>query len=684
MKVNKKVAAYPVALAVAMAMGTAHAQSVTPATLTAEGQTITAGGRTGDIYSLQGHAARAAVTASAAEDAKNAQRLPLMSIVLADDYALNDEILLKISGTGVTPNIQKTLTTAALDKGTGIVCTTTDNKNFVIGHPDQYIEQSAPYQTLRLRVTQKDQTVTSTVGATCRIEGIYITDESIAGATLTANSLTAEAVIFANWTAYDDPYVIGGSGPPNNNNIIDELEGGAAVAIAKVMNQFSVYNVTREWDGVIDVQVAGSQYTRFMRNSPGSDSDQTQLDVSYAATDLLVFTTVDRGSGPVATNAAVNVYGGAGQQNFFDGAVAEARFELDIAGDFNFVRDTSAQSCGTAGVVSGGSSSVAGTSNGNGTSATSASSDCSILTYSYDRGAGVYDGTTAATTITHNVTATRGVATSPWFVRQDFPISAGEWVVLGHSSVGSQGTSGGLTGADDVHPVDTNDVDGTGTTPAVSAGTDDPGAWTINGTRVFVPYLPFDTGITRILRVSNIMFTDGDRQGDNVSIFNTTDNGGTNETNATFTGALPDGVGKSGTDSRVGRTTWNAGTQIEDGATVLYQVWNADGNTCTFDGTVKAKANATTNLATDFRNGVTACSGILTAGAGTVSAMITIGAPEQGIEVVSAYNVNGDRVQVINNSNGRNNSESNAELGSRRPSGRSDYKQSEDLDDSQP
>jgi hypothetical protein len=78
---------------------------------------------------------------------------------------------------------------------------------------------------------------------------------------------------------------------------------------------------------------------------------------------------------------------------------------------------------------------------------------------------------------------------------------------------------------------------------------------------------------------------------------------------------------------------------------------------------------------------VTACSGILTNGAGTVSAMITIGAPEQGIEVVSAYNVNGDRVQVINNSNGRNNSESNAEIGSRRPSGRSDYKQSEDLDD---
>ena len=661
MNVHNKIVAYPIAMAVALAIGNAHAQTTTPATLAAQGQTI-ATGVLGDVYSKQGHTAR-----------NSLQRLPTFTVTLADDYAVGDEILLAITGTGVTPNIDRGATTTDLDKAGSINCSATGG-NFVIGHPDQYIEQAAPYQTLRLRVTQKDQTVTTTTGATCRIEGIWVTDVSLGNAALTERAFGSsdEATISASWTAYDGAYVIGGAGPPTNNNIIDQL--AAPRAIAKVRNQFGPYQITKQWDGVIDVQVAGSQYTRFMANSPPNASA-----VAYSATDVLTFTAVDRGSGPVGTTTAANTYAPAAvsQTNYFDGAVAIARFELNIAGDFGFVREGSPlEACTVSGITAGGTSSVAGVAvqstagepNGAGTEATAVNSTCSQLTYTYTRTAAQSDGTATATTMKHTLTATRGNSVSPWFVRQDYAdTTRADWVVTGFASVGSKS-------ADPLSDTDTNldtTVETGSASATYSAGTGDPGAWTINGTRVFVPYMPFDTGITRILRVSNIMFTDGDRDGANVSIFDTAD---------AVNNALPLGVGKSNTDSRVGRTAWSA-AGTEDGATVLYQVWNADGQTCTFDGTTLAKANATTSLANDFRTGVVGCSNILTGGAGTVSAMITIGAPEQGIEVVSAYNVNGDRVQVINNSNGRNNSESNAELGSRRPSGRSDYKQSEDNDD---
>jgi len=665
MKVNKKLVAYPVAMAVAWAVGTAHAQTTTPAVMTAEGQTLNSDGHLGDIYSKQGHIAR-----------NSSQRLPVMTVVLADDYAVNDEILLQISGTGVTPDIDRINTTTELDKANAIRCsvdsTVSGNTgNFIISHPDQYIEQSAPYQTLRLRVTQKDQTVTTTRNASCVIEGIYLTDASIGAASITAGSLAAtdEATIFANWTAYDKAYVIGGS-PPTSNNEIDKL--AAPRTVAKIRNQFGPYTVVKAWDGVIDVQVAGSQYTRFMANSPPVDSD-----VEYSATDVLTFTAVDRGSGTVGTPNAYTPQSTPTQRNYFDGAVALARFDVLFAGDFNFVRESSA-ACVLTDAATGGST-VVGVATINGTSTAGAGTEsvttnCSAINYTYTRTGAQSDGTGAETTMLHTLTATRGTSASPWFVRQDFAVTEASWVVTGFNSVGSLGTAAAI--GDTATTLDT--LTATGSSSATySAGSQDPGVWTINGTRVFIPYMPFDTGITRILRVSNIMFTDGntvDPAATNGSVFNPAD--------VTIAGNVT-GVGQATTDSRVGRTNWSAAA-TEDGATVLYQVWNASGATCTFDGTTKALANATTNIAADFRNGVVACPDILTSGAGTVSAMITIGAPEQGIEVVSAYNVNGDRVQVINNSNGRNNSESNAELGSRRPSGRSDYKQSADLDRSNP
>jgi len=706
MKVNKKFVAYPVAFAVAMALGTAHAQTTTNATLAAEGQPLGTSLGSGDIYSKQGHAMRAA-----GNTAVSSQRLPVMTVTLKDDYQLDDEILLTIAGTNVTPNVDRNATTTALDFSGAIVCTVPGGGNFRISHPDQFIEPvgSAVTSTIRLRVTQRDAAIASTTNSTCVIEGIYVTDASIAAATVAASATATQATITADWDAYDGTYVIGrpeGNDPATSNVKIDDL--AAPVVIAVVRNQFEPWAVTKAWDAVIDVQVAGSQYTRLMRLSPPLAGGQSFND-TYSMTDVLQFTTRDRGTGGigVAGTAAGNIYAG-GQTNYFDGAVvSNATFNVTIAGDFNFVRDNNQASgptitggdaaslpadCATAATVSGGNSNVAAsaatrlTTTGTastGTRVTSSVAGCSSLSYVYTRPAAAAGAGEAGDLLYHTLTATRGNNTSPWWVRQNFALTSASYNYTGFASVGSRGADPLNGTAEDTDTnLDTSAVTKAGTTTAASydAGSQDPGNWTINGTRVFVPYMPFDTGITRILRVSNIMFTDGDSNAPNVSITDPAD-----------AGAFPttrQGVNVSGTDSRTGRTTWAAGTPTEDGAVVLYQVWNdglagtAAPATCTFAGTTKAKANATTSLAADFRDGVVGCSGILDAnGKGTVAAMITIGAPEQGIEVVSAYNVNGDRVQVINNSNGRNNSDTNAEMGSRRPSGRSDYNSPEDLDD---
>jgi len=193
MNVKKNLVVYPIALAVAMAVGTASAQSVTNATLIGYGQSLGAAPLgLGDIYSKQGHALRG-----------SSQRLPLVRVTLKDDYRVGDDILLTLSGVGMTPDFDRTATTGRLDLNETISCAATGGA-FRIGHStDTYIpaDPTNPTQTIRLTVTQRDSTVQSTVDAQCDIEGLYITDASIAGADVTASA--AGAQLKMSWVAYD-------------------------------------------------------------------------------------------------------------------------------------------------------------------------------------------------------------------------------------------------------------------------------------------------------------------------------------------------------------------------------------------------------------------------------------------------------------------------------------------------
>lgn len=119
------------------------------------------------------------------------------------------------------------------------------------------------------------------------------------------------------------------------------------------------------------------------------------------------------------------------------------------------------------------------------------------------------------------------------------------------------------------------------------------GAWSLNGFSAFIPYMPYATGISQIIYLTN----------------------------------------KS---AQTGAVTING--------------YNTAGVACNFSAGSVA-GNRVTQLSGPIKAGFEACYG---AGFdGRISFNITANIPGALAEVVSAYNVNGDRVQVINNSNGK-------------------------------
>ena len=129
------------------------------------------------------------------------------------------------------------------------------------------------------------------------------------------------------------------------------------------------------------------------------------------------------------------------------------------------------------------------------------------------------------------------------------------------------------------------------------------GAWTLNGFQAFVPYMPFGATISQILYVTN---------------------------KSTQAGA------------------------------VTVDAYNEAGTTCSFSAGTAA-ASAVTQLSTALVNGITACYGANYSG--KVSFNVSAPIPGALAEVYSAYNVNGNRLTVINNSNGKTVTGGNTTLG---------------------
>jgi hypothetical protein len=124
------------------------------------------------------------------------------------------------------------------------------------------------------------------------------------------------------------------------------------------------------------------------------------------------------------------------------------------------------------------------------------------------------------------------------------------------------------------------------------------GAWALNGFSAFVPYMPYGAGISQIIYITN-------------------------------------------------KSNQSSALDIES--------YDANGFTCDFTTDVMADAGSVTQLSGDILAGLKDCYGIPADGTldARLSLQITGSIPGSLAEVVTSYNVNGNRNFVINNSNGK-------------------------------
>jgi hypothetical protein len=124
------------------------------------------------------------------------------------------------------------------------------------------------------------------------------------------------------------------------------------------------------------------------------------------------------------------------------------------------------------------------------------------------------------------------------------------------------------------------------------------GAWALNGFSAFVPYMPYGAGISQIIYITN-------------------------------------------------KSNQSSALDIES--------YDANGFDCDFTTTVQADAGSVTQLSGDIMAGLKACYGTPVDGTldARLSLQITGSIPGSLAEVVTSYNVNGNRNVVINNSNGK-------------------------------
>jgi len=302
--------------------------------------------------------------------------------------------------------------------------------------------------------------------------------------------------------------------------------------IGSVRTQFTAPSTVTVLNGVVDVDSGRYQFT-------GGHDTGSALSASGASSDTLSFTLQNRtgDNGAAVLTSVVGV----------------------IRGDFSFVDggDTTA-GCSAADLGAGhGRISATGAT-------LSINSACSALTFTATTAGAVVIslGTSSSSTTPTN----GGVLTAP----QSFTIAP-----LTYSYAGA---SAGTTGSSSV----------------AFSSTGSAGAWTLNGSISKISYMPYGTGISRIVYITN-------------------------------------------------RSTQSGGVS----ATAI----NEAGVSCSIANVATAPKGAVTNLSAGLDAGVAACYGA--SYSGKVAFEITANIPGNKAEVYSAYNVNGNRVVVVNDTNGK-------------------------------
>jgi len=310
------------------------------------------------------------------------------------------------------------------------------------------------------------------------------------------------------------------------------FDAASSVAtVGSVRTQFTSPSTVTRLNGVVDVDSGRYQF----ETDDGADLGGTE--------DSLTFT--------LQNNSALN------------GAAVLTSVVAVINGDFSFVDGGNTSAGCQAADLTSGHGRVAAT---NGT--VSINSDCTKLTFT--------------------ATATQ--------------VAAGAAKLsLGVSSSSTTPTTGGLLDAPQSFTVDplTYSYAGanTGTTGSSSvafSSTGSAGSWTLNGSVSKIAYMPYGTGISRIVYITN-------------------------------------------------RSTQSGG--------VSATAFNDAGVACEIANVATATKGAVTNLSAGLDAGVAACYGA--SFNGKVAFEITANIPGDKAEVYSAYNVNGNRVIVVNDTNGK-------------------------------
>jgi hypothetical protein len=240
-----------------------------------------------------------------------------------------------------------------------------------------------------------------------------------------------------------------------------------------------------------------------------------------------------------------------------EGAAAISSIVAVIGGDFSFIDNNGTAGC-QASDLTGGHGSIKAS-----TGTLTINSACSELTFTATSASAV---SIAFGTNSTSITPTNGaIIDAP----QTFSLASLTYNYGGNGSLASLGTA----------------------TPTFD---DDVGEWFLNGSISKVGYMPYGSGISRIVYITN---------------------------RSTQTGAV-------------------SATAFDEA-----------GNDCEIANVASARAGAVTVLSTGLDAGVRACFGADFSG--KVAFEITANIPATGAEVYSAYNVNGNRVAVINNTNGK-------------------------------
>jgi len=247
-----------------------------------------------------------------------------------------------------------------------------------------------------------------------------------------------------------------------------------------------------------------------------------------------------------------------------NGAATITSIVAVISGDFSFVDTNGTAGC-QASDLTGGHGRIRASSG-----TLTISSDCDELTYT--------STSTAAVNIALGTSSTSTTPTSASILDapQSFAVTSLTY------------NYGGFD------PDSTNASAALGSSTVAFSTTGSAGAWRLNGSIVKIPYMPYASGISRIVYLTN---------------------------RSTQTGAISV---TAINDSGVECSAFSGGTAIAEGVT---------------------------NLSAALDAGVAACYGADFAG--KVAFEVTSNVPDSDTEIYSAYNVSGNRVSVINDSNGK-------------------------------